>query len=155
MSKKKKNLLKEKLKKIEKVRREMEKERKKIVVECSHQNEKGKLKIYPVNEHGEYECKYCKTRFNMNPISSADLREAVKTLHDAIQQIRCYSDIDEDENLIIMLGELDYNLQETVELYDRTRALFGRGSGKKSRKEDDDFGAYGSGALSFIGGKKK
>ena len=152
---KKKNAFKEKLKTIEQVRRQMEKERKKIVVECAHQNDKGKLKIYPVNEFGEYECKYCKTRFNMNPIPSAELDEAIKTIHDAIQQISCYSDIDEDDKLIRLLGELDFNLQETAELYERVVSVYGRGTGKKKHKDEYEFGAYGTGALSFIGGKKK
>jgi uncharacterized Zn-finger protein len=153
-----KNLFKDKLAKIEQVRKEMEKERKKIVVECAHQNEKGKLKIYPVNEKGEYECKYCKARFNMNPITETELETALKTAHDAIQQIRCYSDIDEDDKLIRLLGELDYNLLETEELYKRVANVYGRGNGKKKNKNknrNDDFGTYGSQSLSFIGGGGK
>lgn len=153
----KKNLFRDKVNKIEQVRKELEKERKKIVVECAHQNEKGKLKIFPVNEHGEYECKYCKARFNMEPIKEGRLHESIKTVHDAIQQIRCYSDIDRDDKLIRVLGELDYNLQETEELYKRTTDHFGRGNGKnknknKDKNRGDDFGGYGSGNISFIGG---
>jgi uncharacterized Zn-finger protein len=156
---KKKNLFRDKLNKIEQVRREMEKERKKIVVECAHQNEKGKLKIYPVNEHGEYECKYCKARFNMNPLSQADIKDASKVIHDAIQQVRCYSDPDEDEKLIRLLGELDFNLSETSELYERVVSVYGRGNGKKkdgkNKNRESDFGGYASGSLSFIGGGKR
>lgn len=150
------NSFKEKMAKMEQVRRELEKEKKKMAVQCAHQNDKGKLKIYAVNEHGEYECKYCHQRFNMNPISESELRESLKVAHDAIQQIRCYSDIEEDEKLIRLLGELDYNLQETSELYQRVLSMYGRGNGKKKKnKNRDDFGNYSSGQLSFIGGGKR
>lgn len=159
---KQKSLFREKLNKIEQVRKEIEKEKKKIVVECAHQNEKGKLKISAVNEHGEYECKYCKQRFNMDPIKDGQLAGAIKVVHDAIQQIRCYSDIEEDTKLIRLLGELDFNIQETQELYSRVVNVFGKGNGNKkdknknkNRDNNDNFGGYGSGPISFIGGGKK
>jgi type III secretion system FlhB-like substrate exporter len=156
---KQKSMFREKLNKIEQVRKEIEKEKKKIVVECAHQNEKGKLKIHSVNEHGEYECKYCKQRFNMDPIKEVKLTDAIKTVHDAIQQIRCYSNIEEDTKLIRLLGELDFNIQETQELYSRVVNVFGKGNGKKKDKNnknrDDNYGSYGSGPISFIGGGKR
>jgi maltooligosyltrehalose synthase len=146
----------DKLNKIEQIQREIQKEKKKVVVECSHQNEKGKLKIHPVNDSGEYECKYCKARFNMNKLSEKEINGAVKMLHDAIQQIRCYSDMNQDDKLIRLLGELDFNLQETSELYDRVVNVFGREQGQKKKKHrEDDFGTYGSQSLSFIGGGSK
>jgi coenzyme F420-reducing hydrogenase beta subunit len=156
----KKNLFRDKLSKMEQVRRELEKEQKKLVVECSHQNEKGKLKIYQINEQGEYQCKYCKQTFNMDPLSQADIKAATKIMHDAIQQVRCYSDPTEDEKLIRLLGELDFNLSETAELYERVASTYGKGNGKKNKKnknkgDGNDFGAYGAGQLSFIGGGKR
>lgn len=156
-----KNLFREKMSKIEKIRKDTEKELKKIVVDCAHQNEKGKLKIHPVGNpaDGNYECKYCKTRFNMNPIKDAELDTAIEIVHDAIQQIRCFSDYREDEKLIRLLGELDFNMQETKELYTRAISVYGRGNGKKkdkkNRNNDSDFGNYGSGPISFISGGRR
>jgi hypothetical protein len=91
----------------------------------------------------------------MNKLVDKEIDAAVKTLHDAIQQIRCYSDINQDDKLIRLLGELDFNLQETSELYDRVVNVYGREQGQKKKKNrEDDFGTYGSQALSFIGGGK-
>jgi hypothetical protein len=157
----KKNLFRDKLDKMDQVRRELEKEHKKLIVECPHQNEKGKLKISQVNEHGEYECKFCKQRFNMDPLTQTDIKAAQKILHDAIQQIRCYSEPESDDKLIRLLGELDYNLSETSELYERVVSVYGRGNGNKKNKNKNkdrggnDMGGYGTGQLSFIGGGNK
>jgi hypothetical protein len=151
---------KNKLAKMQQVRQELEKESKRIVVECSHQNEKGKLKIRAVSNNGDYECKYCGAKFNMNPISRNTLADATETLHNAIQQIRCYSDIHSDAKLIHALGEIDYNIGETGELYDRVTNVYGKGNGNKKKKNKNrgdgggQFGSYGSGSLSFINGGK-
>ena len=157
--KKQNNLFRDKLNQIEQASREMEKERKKIVVECAHQNEKGKLKIYPIGENGMYQCKYCKAKFNMMPIPTSTLGDALETVHNAIQQIRCLSDVNEDYKMIKLLGSLDFNLQETQELYTRIVSVYGNGhtknKNKKNKNREDGFGGYGSGQLSFIGGNRK
>jgi len=160
-----KSLFREKLNRIQEAQKQMEKETKKVLVECAHQNEKGKLKIYPVNEHGEYECKYCKQRFNMDIIKEHILDGSIKVVHDAIQQIRCHSDAEEDAKLIRLLGELDFNIQETKELYTRVVTVYGKGKGNKDKRNknrnnenNDGYGSYGSGPLSFIssgGGKRR
>lgn len=159
MAKAGKSEFKNKLDKMEQIRRQIEKESKKIVVECSHQNEKGKLKIHPINDRGDFECKYCKSRFNMNQIHRDTIDEAINVLHNVIQQTRCFSDIEEDDKIIRLLGELDYNLQETGELYERVRAAYGRNGGnkKKKKKHDsgDNFGSYAGGNLSFLGGNRR
>jgi hypothetical protein len=156
MSDKKKKRFLDKLERIEEAQREFEKERKKAVIHCAHQNEKGKLKIRPINEKGDYECKYCRVVFNMNTISQADIKDACETLHNAIQQIRAFSDAEDDEKLVRLLGELDFNLQETGELYDRIVNMYGKNKNKnkknKNFRDKDDFGSYGVGAISFIGG---
>lgn len=161
MGKKSGKLFKEKINRIEQARKAMEKESKRLVVECSHQNENGKLKLYPVSDHGDYECKYCHTRFNMNKINFNDLKSSIEVVHNAIQQIRCYSDSDseKDAQLIRVLGELDFNVHEVAELYDRIVRVYGKGNGKKkhhNRDSNDGFGGFGSAAsISFIGGNKR
>lgn len=153
MAKKRKQYL-DKLAKIQQIEREVEKEKKKIVVECSHQNEKGKLKIEPIGDHGEFMCKICKVEFNMEKLPTETIEDASKILHDAIQQIRCYSDADRDSRLIRLLGELDYNLAETAELYQRVVNVYTRDKGKKNKnnKRNEGFGSFGTGGgLSFIG----
>jgi hypothetical protein len=53
-----------------------------------------------------------------------------------------------------VLGELDFNLQETAELYDRIVNAYGKNKKNKKKKynDRDDFGSYGVGSISFIGG---
>jgi len=144
-----------KLERLEGMERDFHKEKKKIAIHCCHQNEKGKLKIYPYEKGktGDYQCKYCKTIFNMNHISKEELKDALSTLHNAIQQIRSFADCDKDEKIIMLLGELDFNLHETKELYERYADIYGKRNKKK--KDRDDIGSYGVGSISFIGGKKK
>jgi hypothetical protein len=151
--KKKKNFL-SKLERINEAQKEFEKERKKVIIHCAHQNDSGKLKIKPINEKGDYECKYCHVEFNMNTIQENDIKDACKTLHNAIQQIRSFSDSEDDAKLITVLGELDFNLQETAELYDRIVNAYGKNKKNKKKKynDRDDFGSYGVGSISFIGG---
>jgi hypothetical protein len=75
--KKKKNFL-SKLERINEAQKEFEKERKKVIIHCAHQNDSGKLKIKPINEKGDYECKYCHVEFNMNTIQENDIRMPAK-----------------------------------------------------------------------------
>jgi len=115
------------------------------------------LKIKPIDERGNFKCKDCSTEFNMNPIIREDLKRAIQILHDAIQQIRCFADPDEDGKMIRLLGEADFNNEEIQRLYARTLDAY-----SKNRKKDkfgdrdrDNFGSYGTGAISFIGSRKK
>ena len=156
MGKSKKRLL-EKLNEIEQLSRDIQKQRKRIVVECPHQNDKGKLKLEAIDDEGTYRCKFCKSTFNMTLIPRDKLNDAVETLHNALQQIRCFSDPRDEHKLIRIMGELDFNLQESAELYERIVNIYGRGGKKKKdRDREDSFGEYGTQGLSFIGtGKKK
>lgn len=147
-----------KMNQIQEMRRQVEQEAKKIKVQCSHQNEKGKLKIFPVSDNDDFECKYCGTRFNMKQLSRAELATATKTVTDALEQIRCYSDVHADAKRITHIGELIYNLQESVEHYDRVVDVYGRGKGKGKKKknrdrDDQELGSYGMG-LSFMSGRR-
>lgn len=156
-----KEKLHDKFSKIKELEKQLKKEKKKTMMECFHQNEKGKLKIVPINDKGDYECKKCSDEFNMNQLKRATLNDAVKILHDAIQQIKCFSDPSEDRKLIAQLGELDYNTGELVELYDRVVIAYGNKNNRNKNdhrqhnkdNNDNSFGSYGS--ISFIGGKKK
>lgn len=156
MSKPNKTQFKDKLHKMEQIRKQIEKEQKRMVIECSHTNENGKLKIKPIGSHGDFECKYCKSRFNMNQVHRDTIEDATKVLHDVLQQIRCLSDVEVDYETIRKLGELDYNLQETAELYERVREVYSQQGGKKKKKKKhdsgDSFGNYGGSQLSFLGG---
>lgn len=151
-----------KMSQIAEINRTAQMEVRKFQIACSHQNEKGKLKIKPISDNNDYQCKYCGTQFNMNKISKADLTSAAKTIHDAIQQVRSFADPDTDEKRITLLGELDYNLQESVELYERTYDAYGNGQGRNKNKgknknknrDDNDLGSYGM-ALDFMGGGRR
>jgi hypothetical protein len=90
----------------------------------------------------------------MNLIEKSNLLNAVQVIHNAIQQIRALNEIDEDKKILKYLGEMDFNIQELSELYDRIVAVYGKNK-KKKRRDDDDIGSYGVGALEFIKSHKK
>lgn len=138
---------------LEKADEELRRERKKVIIQCSHQNSKGKLKLFK-RDDGKFECKYCHEAFHMNPVDRRDLKAAIDTLHDAIQQMRSFSDAEKDEKLIIQLGEIDFNLSEIMPAYDRIVNFFGKGKNKEKYKEQD-LGFSGMGSISFLDGKKK
>lgn len=141
---------------IEELRKQLAREEKQVMVECSHKNSKGKLKIEPIGgSNGTFRCKKCGQEFSMDRIDTKSLLGAAELLNDAIQQIRCYADDSEtDLKLVKQLGELAYNLGEAVELYDKTVKAVGKKKNKKKEKRNDDnFGNYGWGGISF-GGKK-
>lgn len=144
------------LNRIEKMKKELEKERKKAVIQCNHRSGKGNLKLAPLGGN-EFECTICKTRFNAGKVSEENLLAAIDTVHDAIQQIRAFSDKSEDESLVKFFGEIDYNVQSLPELYRRVMAAYSHSGGKKKKHHRDDqrFGSYGSSGLDFIGGSAK
>lgn len=142
--------------KVLELEREIKKKKTEIMIKCSHQKENGKLKIYPLNEKGDYKCKKCGEEFNMNSIARSEIEDAIETIHNAIQQIRSFARPEEDFKLIRDLGALDFNLRETGELYDRVVNLYGKGKKNKNKNHDrDDFGLSGHNALNFIGSKRK
>lgn len=126
----------------------------KIRIPCSHTTAKGKLKVDFIN--GAYcECKNCGTKFDFEQIELKDLEDAILTVHNAINQIKAFTNNpDDDRRIIITLGDLDYNLSEIKELYKRTTKEFGKG--KKNKKSyDDSFGSYGASSINFVGSGKK
>lgn len=140
---------------IREEKRKIEKKERKIMIRCSHQSRKGKLKIEPIDEKGNYRCRKCGAVFNMNKISEGTLEDASNILVNALQQVRCFADVEDDYDLIKLLGDLIYNLKETNHLYRRMVDLYDKGNKKKHKREYEDFGRYGTGALSFMSDKKK
>ena len=155
MGKKKfKEKFKEKLDALAKADEELRRERKKIIIQCSHHNSKGKLKLEQL-ENGKWQCKYCHETFHMAPINQQELREAYQVLHDAIQQMRAFSDPEKDERLIVHLGEIDFNLGEILPTYDKIINFYSAKKGKKDKYKEEEIGFSGMGSLSFLDGKKK
>lgn len=145
-----------KLDEIEQLLRKAERERRKVAAECSHQSEKGKLKLNALH-NGEFQCKLCKERFSMDIIDRTQIEKSVDILNNAIQQIRCFSDPTENEQVIRRLGEMAFNLKEVSSLYERIVESSTRGNKHKNKnkhKNEDDFGSWGGG-ISFIGGGKR
>jgi transposase-like protein len=146
------------LTKIRDRKKEIEREEKKAMVKCPHQSRKGKIKIEPVNDKGDYKCKKCGATFSMNEVSEQEICSAADTLHNAIQQIRCFADIERDHKLIKFLGELDFNLREINTLYTKIVDIFGdnKRKNKDKYKDKEEFGSYGIGSVtSFIGNRRK
>lgn len=143
---------------IAKRRKEIEKEERLIKTQCCHQNHKGKLTVFPIGNKGEYKCSVCGEEFNMNPISSNELKTAINVVHNAIQQCRSFADADEEAKIIKALGETDYNLTYVLDsLYRKTINHYAKASGgkknKKNNNRDDDFGSYGNGSFSSFGNR--
>lgn len=136
-------------------KKKLDKKLAKVAIPCSHTNDKGKLKIEFL-DNGLARCKKCGSVFSFETISHDSLDKAVRTVHNAINQIKALTeDPDREQGVINSLGQLDYNLKETAELYKKTVSNYGKGGKKKNKKQYDSFGSYGAGSIEFIGGKKK
>lgn len=144
------------LTRIDELQRELDKERKKTVIKCNHRGHKGGLKLNHLGGD-QFECKICKTRFNTARLSDQQLMGAIDTVHNAIQQIRCFSNKAEDESLVKFFGEIDYNVMNLPELYRRVSTAFNRDGGgkKKNKHQQDSWGSYGTQNLQFINQGKK
>ena len=134
--------------------KKLDKKKKKVAIPCSHTNAKGKLKLNFLGKGNLVQCEKCETVFDFSTISHDDLKDAIRIVHNAINQVKVMTDDPEKEYAVISnLGQLDYNLKELEELYRRATNKYGKGEKKKKNK--DDFGQYGINALSFTGGKNK
>lgn len=141
------NSLKSEEKKIERKRRE-------LVAKCNHRKESnGKLKIESLGNN-VFECKICRTRFDATKIAEDDMNDAVDVLHNAIQQIRCFSDKTEDRELVEYYGKIDSSLQTLPETYHRLILLSSKDNfnkKKKKHREPDSFGRYSNGSIDLLG----
>lgn len=153
---KKFNSFEEEIKMIEREEKEFRKKKKRLLINCYHQNKKGNPKLFPRDTvHGTIvECEICHTQFSPDVISSQKISDAIEIIHNVIHQIKVFSnpEVDKDAKLCSVLGDMDFNLLELEELY---RRILNSNSKKKQKKREDDYGSFGVGNLSFIGGDKK
>lgn len=156
--KKKKNDIFTNISNLEKAQKELDKEKAKIAIPCSHTNDKGKLKVEFLRGHLA-RCKRCGAKFDFAVVSDDDLDKAFMVVHNVLNQIKALSDDPVgEEKLIKSLGELDFNLKETKKLYRKTieAAAKNNGNKKKNKNKGDQFGSYGASNVEFIAnGKRK
>lgn len=139
-------------------RKKIDKRLHKAMIPCSHTKENGKLKVEFINGT-RCRCKRCGAEFDFTRISNEELRAAVRTIHNALNQIKALSsDPSKEYGVIKQLGTLDFNLKDIAELYQRTQNESGKGGKmkkKKNRGYGNDFGSFGADSIDFIGGGKK
>lgn len=151
MGKNKKSYSKEGLASLAEKRKKIDREMKRVSIPCSHQNAKGKLKVEAINNGTVVECKLCKSVFDIAKIDARELNNAVKIVHNAINQIKTLTDDPErEEEIIETLGNLDYSLGEIPELYERMYGKVGKKK-KKDHNRDDSFGYYGIQGMTMNG----
>ena len=129
----------------------------KLQIPCSHTNDKGKIKVEFISGTVA-RCTKCGCTFDFNRINPNDLDDAVRTVHNAINQIKALSnDPEKEASLIRELGTIDFNLNEMCDLYKRTINEQGKGGKKKNKHKNNDysFGSYGANNINFIDGKRK
>lgn len=138
-------------------KKKLEKKMKKITIPCSHTNSNGKVKIDFIGKGNLVRCKKCGCKFDFSVIDSDNLRNAIRTVHNAINQVKAMTDDPEREETVIKnLGELDYNLDAMEELYSKTVYQYNKTGGKKKKKHNNnDYGNYGANSIDFIGGGKR
>lgn len=131
--------------------REIQKKIEKAKIPCSHTNAKGKLKV-KFMDGNVVKCTKCGTTFSFDPISMKDLKAAVQTVHNAINQCKALSNDPQgaEKELIKTLGGIDFNLSELLTLYERISSN-GDKKKKKNKKKDrgDHFGESGMNAILF------
>ena len=73
--------------------------------------------------------------------------QAAETLNDMIQQIKCFSDSDDDEKLLKELGSLSCSLEMVLDLYNKALKSVGK---KDKKKKKDQYGNYGFTGMKFL-----
>lgn len=143
-----------KLQQLDDIMKKAKKAQKEAVIECAHQKGNGKIKIKIINSQGDCRCPRCETEYNINPVSKRNAEEAYTVLHNMIQQARSFCDPEKESAKIRLLGEMDYNLSEFLEVYDRMLNAFSKkGGGKKggkNNKHGNDNLSRGKRELSFL-----
>lgn len=119
-------------------------------IPCSHTNAKGKLKV-KFMDNNLVKCQRCGTVFSFEPVSNKELKNAVQTVHNAINQCKALSNDPRGEaSLIKTLGNMDFNLTELLQLYERISNNGDKKKKKKNKKDRyDSFGESGMDALRF------
>ena len=143
---------------LQEEQKKLQKKMGKIMIPCSHTKDNGKLKVDFLGDT-KVRCKRCGAIFDFRVIKKEELKSAIETIHNALNQVKALSsDPEREQGIIRELGSIDYNLKEFVELYERTQDIYGKGNGKKKKNKggyNDDFGSFGANNIDFIGGKNK
>lgn len=129
--------------------KELEKQLKQVPIRCPHQYEERKnksaLKIIPGSV--DVKCKRCQEEFSMKKVKTEELMNAVKVLHDAINQIKvcCDPTNEKDMELIENLGKQDFYNLDVVEVYERVTSDYGnKKKNKKKKNKGSSIGYYGN-----------
>lgn len=94
-------------------------------IKCSHENERGMTLISsPKPGSNDHICTMCGEVFNMQPIESKDLGEAINIIQTAMDQLKTQFDSEEDQIMIERLGVDHYNLSQVGEMYNKMNDLF-------------------------------
>lgn len=147
--------------KVDKIIEEAKKKKAKLRVICDHCKKNGKLNLDPVaKERGLFICNKCGEPMHLDKLSQQEIQTAIGVASDMINQIKCFADAETDAKIIASVGEVLYNLKQTVELYDKIVIQAGNNNKKKKKKnkhknDSDNYGSYGtSGLNSFSAGRK-
>lgn len=155
MAKKDKELTGGKLESLLEAKKNIEKQVKKVAIECPH-TKNGHLKVEFLAQNSyDCRCKKCGLEFNMQKISAKELKHSIKILHDAINQIKASSgNPDQERRIIKTIGEIDYNLDEILKIYDSvTKPSKNKNKNKNKKKGGGGNGGYGIDAI--LTGKKR
>jgi transcription elongation factor Elf1 len=142
----------EQMSKLHKAEAELKRARKAALVQCSHQKKNGSLKVDFLGNSTEVKCKICGTRFDVEAINEREIKQAAKVIFNALQQIRSFSDREEDHERIEELGRIALNIEELPEYYLTMLGIFNtkkknKNKNKKKNNRDDQ---YGYGHRSFL-----
>lgn len=148
---KKEDSYKDAAKTLEARRRQLEKEAAKLKAHCDHRSKKGSLKISPI-KGSKVICDKCNETFDLSIIDNDTLSSAVEVVHNAIQQVRCMTgDKERDQDLLVVYGEMDYNLKNLANVYAKLKSKAGQKE-KQHKNNDDGLGYYRK-STSFISKK--
>ena len=155
-----KNISNSSIQSIVEAEQKLKRERQKLIIPCSHTKKGGeKLNLNLVDDNtGETiaKCNQCGTKFSLTPVREDELRDAVMVIHDAVNQLKIYSEDPKAEaKMIEALGNIDFNVLNLPEMYKTAVEQY---SGKKKKKRrnnsDDNYGSYGGASL-FGSGRRR
>lgn len=129
--------------------KELEKQLKQVPINCPHQYEdrKNKTALKVIPGTAEVKCKRCQEEFSMKKVKTEELMAAVRTLHNAINQIKvcCDPSNEKDMALIEALGKQDFYNLDVVEVYERVTNDYGnKKKNKKKKNKGSSIGYYGN-----------
>ena len=136
-------------------------ENSKKVIECSHTNKNGDIKVVPVDGpvDGLFRCEKCGKTINLAPISIKDAKEAVRIVDTMCDQIKIFSsNKTDDRRTISEMGKANYNVGKMLKVYESIAPGKGMKKNKKKNKNknknrynDHMIGDYGVDKL--LGGR--